>query len=406
MRTKMLITGLLLLVLVVVVWTAFERGYPRAQAGSVPPVPVRATCGPCPDDVGGWIKVSSNLEWSGCVDAECWSVWNSQVPNHLMEKVGDRCCPGQSTPDAAVCNPVPNSTPPNIIYDPRANCEGVPAKGTWYHNAFARPVWDVIRDPISKQPLAVCTWKMDLSRQYWNFAENDYCRVCEDPAPIPGPTVTPGGPTVTPQPTECRTTPMIYTPAPPETPTPFVPNPPTFEPRAYIHSRYDPDHGVYPAQPTFYWPWQEFLHVSLSAQVQEPSQPGCAASTQVKAYWFEGSRWNYRGQTVVREVCPVEGNGDPNCRWRPVYEGRVGKNVYPEISREEWIHLLWAYSSTEVRSRATWAFYPVGPIWVEIHYYILAVTTYTCGGFTYTAPWTGELTLRVGLLRAVITGGR
>ncbi|MEM3554636.1 MAG: hypothetical protein QXU79_02320 [Candidatus Micrarchaeaceae archaeon] len=406
MRTKILITAFLILILVVVVWTAFERGYPRAQAGSRPTVPMRATCGPAPDVVDGWVKVVDYLGWSGCVDNECWSEWTNQGANWLMENKDHRCKLDSRTPDT-LCNPVPNDIPPNIIYDRRDRCEGIPAAGTWYHNAFALPEWVIDWfDPAG--PIAYCIWQMDLSKQYWNFAENDKCQVCVEPTA--GPTYTPGGTpvTTTPAPTECYTTPMVNpTPtegAPP--PTAFVPNPPTFIPAAFIHSRYDPHHGVYPARPTFYWPWQEFLHASLTANVEEPSQPGCSVSTDVRAFWFEGSRWTYRGETVVREVCPIEGSGDPNCRWRPIYEGDVGRGVNPDISAEEWIHLIWARSSTEVRSPATWEFHPVGPIWVEIHYHILALTTYRCGEFTYTAPWTEKLVLRVGMIRSVITGGK
>ena len=411
MRTKILIMLFLALVLIVVVWTAFERGYPRAQAGSRPTVPMRATCGPAPDVIGEWVKVVDYLGWSGCVDNECWSEWTNQGADWLMENVGDRCSPRRATPDAAVCNPVPNSIPPNVIYDPRDRCEGVLARGTWYHNAFARPEWVIDWfDPAG--PIAYCIWKMDLSRQYWNFAEEDYCKVCIEPTA--GPTYTPGGTpvTATPVPTECYTTPMVNpTPtegAPP--PTAFVPNPPSFSPMAYIHSTRDPKRGVYTSEPVFYWNWQEFLHTSLSAEVEEPSQPGCSVETTVRSYWFEGSAfWNRRGEHVMQEVCPIESPVDQTCRWRPVYDGPRGRGANPVLNppeeHPEWIHLVWTLGAPSPNLPAgTWNFYPVGPVEVEIRYRVLAVTTYRCGEFTYTAPWASDtLVLRMRQLRPVRT---
>ena len=390
MRTKIVIVVFLILVLVGITWLAFEWGYPKAQAGSIPAPPLRATCGPCPDSLGSWVRVQSYLSWSGCVDAACWAVWASQGPNALMENTGHRCRLDHSGDPDNLCNPVPSTIPPDTIFDPRDRCEGVPARGTWYHNAFARPSWVVDTfDPAG--PIVYCVWQMDLSKQYWNFAEDDECEICVAPTSAP---TTPGE-TPTPLPTECYVTPMINPTNPPVTPTPFVPEKPTFRPMAYVHSRYDPKHGVYIAGPTIYWNWQEYLHTSLSAEVDEPHQAGCSVSTEVKSFWFEGSVFrNRRGEYVDQPVCPVDGSGR-GCRWRPVYSGPVGRYVNPVLKpteeHPEWIHLIWTLGAPQPDlPEGYWNFYPVGPVNVEIRYRVLAVTTYFCEGFTYVAPWVSD----------------
>ncbi len=67
------------------------------------------------------------------------------------------------------------------------------------------------------------------------------------------------------------------------------------------------------------------------------------------------------------------------------------------------MHLLWAYSGITPTQPATWAFAPVGPVWVDIQYSVTIHTTYLCGTQVYDAYWPKDLTLRVGLLRTTRT---
>jgi hypothetical protein len=373
----------------------YAGGGPTARAAlpadqSGPPPEFR--CENCPGSLEGgeWVKVRDYLQWSGCETWECWSEWNSQGPNALMERPGDSFVrvSGQDNPPGWP-NPghrgeaVPCSN--CSIWDGRDACDTdgdgdvEPAAGTWYHNAFAVPSWGYFYD--GPDLVLLCSWHVDLSTTYWNFAEKDQCKHQTCVEPTPPVTVT-----------ACtwEETPLVEPTVPPPQPTPFVPVEPDVEAMAYVHSHLDRKDGAYPTAPQFYWNWQEFMDASLTANVTEPSVPGCAVSSEVVSYWFYGS--------VGQTVCP-EDSGGPDCRWRPVYAG----GAHPDVTKAEWIHLLWSRSATPPSKPASWNFYPVGPVWVDIQYSALVMTTYTCGANTYTAFWPKNLSLRVGLLRTVRT---
>ncbi len=389
MRTRLTLIALVALLVLALgglgAWHAW--GSPSAQAAlpaghSGPPPEFR--CENCPGslDGGTWTKVKDFLQWSGCETWECWSEWTRQGPNALMEKGEDRCPLTSGEPDSN-CFVIPGSDPNSHIWDRRDVCDTdgdgdvEPAAGTWYHNAFALPTWSYFRD--GDDLVLLCSWHMDLSMQYWNFAEKDKCKYQSCVEPTPPVTVT-----------QCtwEETPLVEPTVPPPQPTPFVPVEPDVEARAYVHSHLDPRDNAYLTAPQFYWNWQEFLDASLTAEVTEPTVPGCAASSEVVSYWFYGS--------VGQTVCPA-GSSDPDCRWRPVYQG----GAHPDVAQPEWIHLVWSRTPTPSERPATWDFSPVGPVTVDIEYSALIMTTYTCGENTYTAFWPKDLSLQVGLLRAV-----
>lgn len=382
MRRHVTLITLVGLTALFVVGLALASGgaVPQTQAIYAAPAaqgnPIRVECGACPEPLeGGWYVVDEYLAWSGCQDWECWSRWiNNDPSNALLEYTADRLPRGHG-----VANPVP--WPPlgqGTIWDSRQTCaDGELAKGIWYHNAYAKPTF-YTKKVGDGEVIVLCRWQVDYSRQYWNFGEDDRCPYCLEPTPPATPV--------------CGEDPIIDPPRTPIPPTPFAAVPPVVTAKAYVHSHLDPADNAYPTAPKFYWNWQEFLDASLTAEVTEPTVPGCGASSEVVAYWFYGS--------VGQTVCP-ENSSDPDCRWRPAYKG----GAHPDVARPEWIHLVWSRTATPSERPATWGFFPVGPVTVDIAYSALVATTYVCdgGANTYTAFWTQDLSLQVGLLRTVRT---
>lgn len=333
-------------------------------------------------DFPGWVVVEDYLVWSGCPPEDwlCWSEWiayENEDPSYVLLEKKDGVF-GRLRLGNGVPNP-PNFPPFGYIFDERARCtDGDLAKGVWHHNAHAKALFYPRPIPDTGQYEMYCEWRLDPeSKHSWSFAEDDDCWLaCEDTPP--------------PWPTVCFPEPPPPPPAPPPSPTPFAPVGPDVSAQAFVHSRLDPEDDVYKYGPEFYWPWGHFLNASLTAKVIEPQVDGCFTSSRVTAYWFKGS--------VGETVCPWN-SSDPNCRWRKPYEG----GAHPDVATKDWIHLLWAWSETPVTQDGTWTFANIGPVWVDVEYTVMVLTTYYCGENTYTHYWPEDLTLLVGLVRTVRT---
>ncbi len=394
------------------------RTPPRsAQAAPLQVGPARYVCSVPDDDLpdpgtscaGDWVQVEYVMEDSGCpeADGECWTDWALSKAYAWYE-----CGSARRNREKGVGggNP-PDGFDPHTVADPRARCNDKNcikqwAKGWWYVNAVARPVFP--EDPgWGKEGGMVyeCTWEIDPTHFYWFFGEEGKCYACDSctvhPTATPPP---PGTPTATPRPTEClpgTPTPLPTGTAVPPTPTRLPLPEAVVSPYALARSPRTPPGTWYRTVQDFYWLYQERLYIKLWGEAAAEAPPGCSLlSARVVR--------TYLNKVNGRQVCPDPEDPDgpfpapedtlytPGafCGWR-------------DDTDDDAMVLLWSNHRMPPRGREDSPMnqYNVTPwtqTWIPIEYTADVAVTYTCGALTETAHlYVDGLQLRVKLVKPV-----